>query len=44
MSRNGDKPGKEKRKPKKEKLTGAKTNRGDTVLEHVAQHGGQSQS
>lgn len=39
MSRNGDKPGKEKRKPKKEKLTATKTHRGDGVLDHVAQHG-----
>jgi len=34
-----DKPGREKRKPKKEKLAVAKPNRESEVLQHVAQHG-----
>jgi hypothetical protein len=33
-----DKPGREKRKPKKEKSSAAKLNRGSDVLDHVAQH------
>jgi hypothetical protein len=34
-----DKPGKEKRKPKKEKLAVPKPNRESEVLQHVSQHG-----
>jgi hypothetical protein len=38
MGHGRDKPGREKRKPKKEKLTVAKTARESDVLQHVAQH------
>lgn len=38
MAHGRDKPGKEKRKPKKEKGASAKLNRGSEVLQHVAQH------
>jgi hypothetical protein len=39
MAHGRDKPGREKRKPKKEKTSAAKVNRGSDVLDHVAQHG-----
>ncbi|MBV9278667.1 MAG: hypothetical protein JOZ41_01170 [Chloroflexi bacterium] len=39
MAHGRDKPGREKRKPKKEKVTVAKTNRESEVLQHVQQHG-----
>jgi hypothetical protein len=38
MAHGRDKPGREKRKPKKEKMSAAKVNRGSDVLDHVAQH------
>jgi len=38
MSHNRNKGGREKRKPKKEKLVSAKVNREAEVLQHVAQH------
>jgi hypothetical protein len=34
-----DKPGKEKRKPKKDKVSGAKPRSGSEVIEHVQHHG-----
>jgi hypothetical protein len=37
MAHGRDKPGREKRKPKKVKLTSAKTTRETEVLQHVAQ-------
>lgn len=39
MSHGRDKPGKEKRKPKKEKLAAPKVARDSEVLQHVQQHG-----
>jgi hypothetical protein len=44
MAHKGNKPGREKRKPKKEKLLVAKPNRDSEVLQHVAQHGQPSES
>jgi hypothetical protein len=38
MAHGRDKPGREKRKVKKEKSSGAKVNRNTEVLQHVAQH------
>ena len=38
MGHGRDKPGREKRKPKKEKLAVSKTPRDSEVLQHVAQH------
>ena len=38
MAHNSNKPGREKRKPKKEKLASAKVSRESEVLQHVAQH------
>lgn len=39
MGHGRDKPSREKRKPKKEKLVVAKPNRDVEILQHVAQHG-----
>ena len=39
MAHGKNKPGREKRKPKKEKLVTAKSSRESEVLQHVAQHG-----
>lgn len=39
MGHSQNKPGREKRKPKKEKLVSAKVSRESEVLQHVAQHG-----
>lgn len=45
MAHKGNKPGREKRKPKKEKLLVAKPNTRDSeVLQHVSQHGQPSES
>ena len=38
MAHGRDKPGREKRKPKKEKLAVSKSGRESEVLQHVAQH------
>lgn len=38
MAHGRDKPGREKRKVKKEKSTGSKETRTSEVLQHVAQH------
>jgi hypothetical protein len=38
MAHGRDKPGREKRKAKKEKTVVVKTNRDSEVLQHVAQH------
>jgi hypothetical protein len=39
MAHGRDKPGREKRKPKKEKFAAAKQPRESEVLQHVQQHG-----
>ena len=39
MAHGRDKPGKEKRKPKKEKISAAKQRPGSEVIEHVQSHG-----
>jgi hypothetical protein len=39
MAHGRDKPGREKRKPKKEKFVAAKQPRESEVLQHVQQHG-----
>jgi hypothetical protein len=39
MAHGRDKPGKEKRKPKKEKISAAKQRPGSEVIEHVQHHG-----
>lgn len=38
MAHGRDKPGREKRKPKKEKMAVVKPSRESEVLQHVAQH------
>jgi hypothetical protein len=38
MGHNQNKPGREKRKPKKAKLLNSKALRGDDTLQHIAQH------
>ena len=44
MGHGRDKPGKEKRKPKKEKVAIARPSRESEVLQHVAQHGQDSEA
>ena len=43
MAHGRDKPGREKRKPKKEKMAVSKSARESEVLQHVAQHGQNSE-